>query len=176
MLTALVSRSVTAAMKLKIMKLVPLAAALAAAFAISACSTIRSYHGYVPERSDAPDTAVIGEDTKATVLTKFGEPSTLGTFDGDIWYYISARTQQRAFLSQKTVWRQVVAVRFDESGTVSEVRVADVDDAISVAHVNRVTPTRGKTLSLLQQLFGNIGRLPAPNQGPGAPGGPNVQR
>ena len=140
--------------------------------AASACSTVRSYHGYVPERGEPPENAAIGEDTKASVLAKFGEPSTLGTFDGDVWYYISARTQQRAFFSQKTVWRSVVAIHFDPSGVVDEVRQNDVDDAIRVAHVNRITPTRGKTLSLLEQLFGNIGRLPAPNQGPGGPGGP----
>lgn len=149
--------------------IVKLAAAVLMA-ALGACSTVRSYHGYVPERGESPESAIVGEDTKATVLTKFGEPSTLGTFDGDIWYYIAARTRQRAFLSQKTVWRQVIALRFDDSGVLAEVRVADVDDGIKVAHVNRVTPTRGRTLSLLEQLFGNIGRLPAPSQGPGAPG------
>ena len=56
-------------------------------------------------------------------------------------------------------------------------RTRDLYDGRRVAIVDRQTPTRGRELSLLEQLLGNIGRLPADSftgeeNLPGGAGGP----
>ncbi|MEL7030494.1 MAG: outer membrane protein assembly factor BamE [Pseudomonadota bacterium] len=155
-----------------------------AAAALAACTPVRSYHGYVLERAnldedEAPETvtvtADVGVDTKQTVLVKYGEPSTLSTFDGNIWYYISARERRYAFFRDKTTWRRVVAVHFNEQGSVEAVREYDLEDGREVVMVSRETPTKGKELTLLEQIFGNVGQLPAPGAGDaGGPGGPRA--
>jgi len=148
----------------------------------AACTPVRSYHGYVLERTDKDDEtetkaveAKIGVDTRESVLAAFGEPSTLSTFDGNVWYYISSRERRYAFFKDKTTWRQIVAIRFDGAGRVASVDQFDLEDGRQLALVSRVTPTKGKELTFLEQIFGNVGQLPAPGAGDvGGPGGPGI--
>lgn len=143
-----------------------------AATALSGCVTIRSSHGYVLERGESSVAAEAGVDTKETVLARYGEPSTIAAFDPNVWYYISSLEQQRAFLKERTSVRKVVAVKFAQNGKVEKVENFSLDDGEEISLVKRVTPTRGKEMSFLEQLLGNVGRLPAPQPGQGgAPGG-----
>ena len=73
--------------------------------------------------------------------------------------------------------RRIVAIEFDDGGTVSNVEEYDLADGRNVNLVGRETPTRGRELTILEQLFGNIGRLPTEQLGgdrnlPGGAGGP----
>ena len=166
-------------------RLVALAALSAA---LCACTPVRSYHGYVLERTSEdgfqdqdggsdlkPVTAEIGADSKETILAKYGEPSTISTFNGDIWYYISSRERRYAFFEDKTTWRQIVAIHFGPGGLVAQVKDYGLEDGRELALVGRETPTKGKELTLLEQIFGNVGQLPAPGGGDvGGPGGPEA--
>ncbi|MEM8986409.1 MAG: outer membrane protein assembly factor BamE [Pseudomonadota bacterium] len=139
--------------------------------AAAACSPVKHYHGYSLERDQVEEgiTAEVGLDTKSSVLSKYGEPSTIGAFDPNVWYYIAGRREQRAFYKPKRTWSSVVAIRFDNRGAVSEVFTRDLADAKDLALVRRETPTRGKELSFLEQLLGNVGQLPTTAEG--GPGG-----
>jgi len=65
-----------------------------------------------------------------------------------------------------------VAIHFDPSGVVEDVKVYGPDDARQVKLVDRTTPTAGKEITVLQQLLGNVGRFnTAPGAGPVVPGG-----
>jgi outer membrane protein assembly factor BamE (lipoprotein component of BamABCDE complex) len=105
-----------------------------------------------------------GVDDKGSVLNVLGSPSNVSTFGTDAWYYISRKTESLAFFEKKVLDQRVVAIKFDDSGVVSEVQRYDSDDARAVAINERITPTRGKQLSLLQQLFGNLGRFSKQNE------------
>ena len=53
----------------------------------------------------------------------------------------------------------------------------DVSDSRQVNYVSRTTPTRGRELTLLEQVLGNVGRLPTDQLSrqdnlPGGAGGP----
>ena len=52
-----------------------------------------------------------------------------------------------------------VAIDFDSAGRVSDVRRYGLDDGREIQPVDRATPTKGREVTLLQQLFGNIGRF-----------------
>ena len=54
----------------------------------------------------------------------------------------------------------MLVVAFDGNGRVSGTRTYTLADARDVDPVDRVTPTEGRELTLLQQLLGNIGRFP----------------
>lgn len=134
--------------------------ALAAA-AAQGCVSVRSSHGYVLERGETELTARPGIDTKESVLAKYGEPSMIGTFDPNSWYYMASTEQSRAFFKPETTSRRIVAFRFDEEGFVKNVEDYTLEDGMEINLVSRVTPTRGKELTFWEQLLGNVGQLPA---------------
>lgn len=133
---------------------------MAALALTAACDPIRRTHGYVPQEGKLASVQ-IGTDNKAQVAGKIGQPTTTGTFDNDEWFYISRQTVERAFLEPKVVSQQVVAVGFNEDGVASSVDRYGIEDGKVVNLVTRTTPTRGKRLTFLQQLLGNIGRFNA---------------
>jgi len=130
-------------------------AILSVAAAASACTPIVRRHGYVAE--ETPLSAIQPEvDTKSSVLENFGNPSTTGVFEKETWYYITNVRQQLGYLQPEASARSIVAVRFDDSGTVSEVETFDLSDSRQVNLVGRTTPTRGRELTILEQLLGNV--------------------
>lgn len=151
-------------------------AVLTLAVAASACTPIVRRHGYVPE--ETPLSAIQPMvDTKSTVLDRYGNPSTSGVFDAETWYYITNVREQLGYLQPQSSARSIVAVQFNGAGVVSRVETYDLDDARDFAIVSRKTPTRGRELSILEQLLGNVGRLPSDQIGgqdnlPGGAGGP----
>lgn len=149
---------------------------LAAGVLISAtgCVSVRTSHGYILERGETEVSGRIGLDTKESILAKYGEPSMVGTFDPNAWYYLASFDQSRAFFRPRVTSREVVAFRFDEAGLVKSVDQIHVDDGIAVKLASRETPTRGKELSVWEQLLGNVGQLPAGGLGgeEQSPGGP----
>ncbi len=146
-----------------------------AALAAACTPTVRR-HGYVPESE--PLTAITaGEDTRATVLARYGNPSTAGVFEENVWYYVTDVREQLGFLAPSSSARLIVVVEFDDEGVVNSVESIDLDASRDVALVDRETPTRGRELTILEQILGNVGRLPTDQIGgqenlPGGAGGP----
>jgi len=63
-------------------------------------------------------------------------------------------------------------VEFDPKGNVAGTRRYSLKDGRVVAWVSRETPTRGRELTFLEQMFGNFGRFSnVPAAGKGGPGG-----
>ena len=99
-----------------------------------------------------------GVDDKTSVMERLGSPTNVGTFQTDVWYYISSREEQTSFYMPETIDRKVLAITFDASGKVANIENYTLEHGKQIAFVDRETPTRGKEMTLLQQLFGNIGR------------------
>jgi outer membrane protein assembly factor BamE (lipoprotein component of BamABCDE complex) len=139
-----------------------------------ACAPVQNQRGYVPNQ-EAITSIQVGTDTKEMVSMKLGEPSTLATFGGDTWYYISAQVEQNAFFAPRAIERNILAVEFGGDGKVTGLQRFTLADGRIVDFQTRETPTRGRTLTILQQFFnavpGNIG-TPGQNQGPGGPNAP----
>ena len=127
---------------------------------LAACEPIRRSHGYTPRPGQIAEVTV-GTDGKAEVAGKIGRPTTVGTFDQSEWYYISRSTESRAFLEPRVVSQEVVVVAFTEDGIAESVDRYGLEDGRVVNLVTRTTPTRGKRLTFLQQLLGNIGKFNA---------------
>jgi outer membrane protein assembly factor BamE (lipoprotein component of BamABCDE complex) len=116
-----------------------------------------------------------GVSSRADVQALLGSPSHAGTFSDDNWYYISGVTQQRPGRSMALRSQRVVVVAFNPAGTVAEVRQLSQADMPRVDFVQRETPTPGTERSLLQALFGNVGRVGPAAGGSTVPtGGPTA--
>ncbi|MBS7813153.1 outer membrane protein assembly factor BamE [Roseococcus pinisoli] len=110
-----------------------------------------------------------GVTTRSDVQALLGSPSQTSTFTDDSWYYFSSSTQLRPGRTLAVRDERVVAVNFGPEGTVTGVREIGEGDMPRVSFVSRETPTPGNDRSILQALFGNIGRF---NSGPmGGAGG-----
>src|SRR5690606_34120896 len=124
----------------------------------AACSADVDSNGYVFRDGDITDIRP-GAQTKEGVLQALGTPSSRAPFDDNVWYYIGERNQQVAFFDPELIDRQVLVVRFDDTGFVESTEVLTKEDGNQVALVNRETPTAGHELTFLEQLLGNIGRF-----------------
>ena len=134
----------------------------AMALAVAACSTNIAHRGYLAK--PGAFSQVHEGMAKSEVQGILGSPSTTAgvNFQGDSYYYISSTTEQRAFLNAKEVDRQVIAIRFDQNDQVASLGQYGLEDGKIVDINSRTTPTKGRELTILQQLFGNIG---APSAG-----------
>lgn len=135
------------------------AAALTVMLAMSACVPIVDYHGYLP-RSEDIQRVQVGQ-SKTEIQSILGSPSTTATIEreGDTYYYISSVVEKLAFFEPEVVDREILAVRFGPDNRVSNFGHYGLEDGRVVNFVDRKTPTRGRELTILQQLFQNIGRF-----------------
>ena len=134
--------------------------ALAAVAALAACEETYTNHGFTPQIAEL-ETIVQGTDTRGSVLRKLGRPSSISSFDSNSWFYEASRVERYAFYEPKVVDRTVVTVNFDDAGLVERVGRYGVEDGRVIDLVTRTTPTYGRELTVLQQIFGNLGRFNA---------------
>src|SRR5215217_9286072 len=93
-----------------------LAVALALGLPLAGCFSETYQKGYlIPE--GALEQIPIGA-SQEQVLIVLGTPSTVATVSGEVFYYISQRSEQTSFLPQKVVDQRVVAVYFDKNRRV----------------------------------------------------------
>jgi Small protein A (tmRNA-binding) len=130
----------------------------ASLLASSACAPITSYSGFQAIESNPKDVKV-GTDTKSTVRGKLGSPSATSTFDPNVWFYMNQIKQRVAFRKPQVIARNVTAITFNkESEQVESVNNYTLKDGKVIAFNGRETPTRGRELTILEQLLGNVGR------------------
>jgi outer membrane protein assembly factor BamE (lipoprotein component of BamABCDE complex) len=130
---------------------------------LAACSTggttggigKTTYHGYVVPET-ALEQAPVGS-SRDQVLIALGSPSTTADFGGEVFYYISqTRRQSVAFMPEKVVDQRVLAVYFDESGTVERIADYGMKDGKIFDFITATTPTRGRDDNFLQQVMGGL--------------------
>lgn len=135
-------------------------AAVVLAGALVACSSIYRNHGYVPNDDDLAQLE-IGKDTQETAGAKVGRPSTSGLLDGNDWYFVQSRYEQRGALAEKEVDRQVVALYFNDSGKLENVEKWGLERGQIVPLSRRVTQSSVRSLGVLRQIFASFGRVTA---------------
>jgi outer membrane protein assembly factor BamE (lipoprotein component of BamABCDE complex) len=135
-----------------------IAAAGCLALALAGCSPVINVRGYVPDE-DRLATITPKQTKRAEVERALGSPSTVSPFNDKVWYYMTETTEQVAFFDPDVLERKVIAIVFDEGDIVEDVVTYTEADGQKVKIVSRTTPTAGNEVTILQQLFGNIGRF-----------------
>jgi outer membrane protein assembly factor BamE (lipoprotein component of BamABCDE complex) len=126
--------------------------------ALSACAPVINTRGQQPD-PDVLAKIEAGTTSQRDVERALGTPSTKGVFRENVWYYMSERTERTAFFAPELLERKIIAVVFDKVGVVEDIVTYTENDKQEIALVARITPTAGNELSIIQQLFGNIGRF-----------------
>lgn len=130
----------------------------------AACTPTNFYQGFQAIDA-APNDVKVGTDNRSTVLARLGTPTATDSFDKNTVFYLSQVSNKTAFYHPRVVKRDVVAITFDkDSQAVSAVNIYTLRDGRVIAYNNRETPTRGREMTILEQLFGSlssVGTLPS---------------
>ncbi len=144
-------------------RLLPSRALAAAAIAVAAlsagaCTATVNQRGYLPQDAAKFSAVRPGVDTRDSVAALLGSPSNVSTFGDSVWYYVSDTQEDFMFFRPETVDRQIVAIAFAADGRVARVERSGLENGVDVAFSDDETPTKGREMTILQQLFGTIGR------------------
>ncbi len=131
---------------------------------LQACAPVIDNRGYIFDQRQI-DGLKKGSTTKQAVQNNFGSPSTQTKLNGSAFYYIHSRFVTESYRAPKEVDRKVLAIYFAANDTIRDYAVYGLDDGIIVPIIERTTQTQGQELSVLGQIFGNLGRF-----GDNAPG------
>jgi outer membrane protein assembly factor BamE (lipoprotein component of BamABCDE complex) len=137
---------------------------------LAACDNIADLRGFAPTPG-AVDKLEVGTQSREDIQRLIGSPSSVATFNPNVWYYISEKQEywgpSRPWISEQSV----IQITFNETGRVQNIKYFDLKDAQNITMVARITPTSGKELTVLEQILGNVGKFSGPRQSgnPGAP-------
>ena len=128
--------------------------ALGCALALAACSSFSEtlQRGYVLPEGGLEQIPVGA--TQEQVLIVLGTPSTVATVNGEVFYYISQKTERAAaFLPHEIVDQRVVAVYFDKERKVEKLSNYGIKDGKVFDFVSNTTATGGADLNYLRNVL-----------------------
>lgn len=133
---------------------------LAVAFVIvmAGCSPIVRNHGYAPSDADLA-LLTVGVDTRDTVAESVGRPAAQGLLNDAGWFYVQSRFEHIGPREPREVDRQVVAISFDEAGTVTNIERFGLEQGRIVPLSRRVTESNIRSFSFIRQLLSGVGRF-----------------
>ena len=126
----------------------------------SLVSPIVENRGYVFD-DELLNKVVLDQSIASDVIDLLGSPSTTSYIDASTWYYIYSKAETTAFYHPEITDRRVLAISFNNENKVNNLKYYSLEDGKVITYVDRQTPTRGRELTVIQQLFGNLGRLGA---------------
>jgi outer membrane protein assembly factor BamE (lipoprotein component of BamABCDE complex) len=137
---------------------------------LASCETIIDQRGFAPTPGSV-EKLEVGTQSREDVVRLIGSPSSVATFNPNVWYYISQKEETYAFFRPVMLEQNVMQLNFNDSGRLQTMKKYDIKDGQDVDMVSRITPTAGKELTILEQIMGNVGRFSGPKQdsNPGAP-------
>ncbi|MBW8733197.1 MAG: outer membrane protein assembly factor BamE [Asticcacaulis sp.] len=128
------------------------------ALSLSACAPTLAHHGYLAYDAK-PATDIKVGDSKDSVVDRLGQPSQTSVYDPTEWYYIDQVSMKMTYKMPKVTSRSVTVVDFDKSNdTVKSVRTLSLADGRDLKPNPATTPTRGRSLTALEQILGTVGR------------------
>jgi outer membrane protein assembly factor BamE (lipoprotein component of BamABCDE complex) len=112
-----------------------------------------------------------GASTREDVMAALGSPSTQSDFGPETWYYVSTVKESEAFFKPTITQQKVLRVQFSDAGVVQKIENYDLSQSKNIQIVDKVTPTEGHKLGVIEQIVGNLGRFnkPSDSTGPTTP-------
>src|SRR6202140_2819323 len=120
--------------------------------ALGACTGEQFQKGYILPPG-ALEQIPIGA-SQDQVLIVMGTPSTVATLNGEVFYYISQRSDRPlAFMNDKIVDQRVIAIYFDKNRQVRRLANYGLKDGMIFDFISRTTPTSGQEINYVAPLF-----------------------
>jgi outer membrane protein assembly factor BamE (lipoprotein component of BamABCDE complex) len=119
------------------------------------CAPTVQVHGYVPSEADLSRIRP-GFDDAGSVEEILGRPSSGGVLRDSAWYYVQSTVESFTYHAPEVIDRKVIAVNFNQAGTVTGVKRYGLQDGRVVDLETRTTETGGREMGMVEQLFGNL--------------------
>jgi outer membrane protein assembly factor BamE (lipoprotein component of BamABCDE complex) len=130
--------------------------AAAIGLALAACAETVTKHGHHFQENDLK--AVNSGMSQEQVRTALGTPTTTAVVgSGSAYYYISSTQAQTSFFKPVEKDRKVLAVYFNQLGSVDRVSHYGIKDGKVFDYARQKTPTPSKDEGILKALFRNLG-------------------
>ncbi len=134
------------------------AVALGLGLSLSGCSSTVTRHGHLFQENDLQQVqpGMSQEQVKLTL----GTPTTTSTAgNANAYYYMSSTMKQSSFMAPNETDRQVVAIYFNQVGSVERVANYGMKDGKVFDTISRTTPSANQNDDgILKQLFRNLGQ------------------
>ncbi|MCW5733879.1 MAG: outer membrane protein assembly factor BamE [Enhydrobacter sp.] len=138
--------------------------------AVAGCESIVDQRGFAATPGSV-EKLEIETQSREDVVRLIGSPSTVATFNPNVWYYIAQKQEYYAFFKPAMLQQDVMQLNFNDAGRLASIKKYELADSRDIEMVSRITPTAGKEITVLEQIMGNVGRFTGPKQdsNPGAP-------
>ena len=130
---------------------------------LGGCTKVADRMGYVMDET-LVSAIQPGVDNRDSVQNTLGRPTFTGQFNSNDWYYVTRQTKNLAFNMPRVQSQSIVRVRFDQAGNVTAIDRRGMEYVAMIHPDKDKTPTLGRTRSLLEELFGNIGAVGSSGQ------------
>ena len=125
------------------------------------CSKVVEHNG-IPTNEEKFQKLDIGKSTKSQVKKILGEPLIVDNQLVDTWIYFSQKIEKVAFFEPKLSSRKVILLSFKNSTLIKKETFSQEDSKIFEISTKKVV-SGGRKLTVLQQIFGNIGNFSSQN-------------
>ena len=125
------------------------------------CSKIVVQNG-VPTNDEIFQQLNIGKTTKSKVKKILGEPLMIDNQLVETWIYFSQKIEKFAFFEPKLSSRKVILLSFKNNILIKKESFSQKDSKIIEISTKKVI-SGGRKLTVLQQIFGNIGNFSSQN-------------
>ena len=110
---------------------------------ISACNLnkVVNHHG-VHFLKKKQELLLVNKSNKNDILEILGPPSTIGTFDNDVWFYIERKSSTKGVMSfgKKTIFtNNVLIIEIDKRGLLMEKKFFDKDKMMKIKRIEKTT-------------------------------------
>jgi outer membrane protein assembly factor BamE (lipoprotein component of BamABCDE complex) len=137
-----------------------LTATLVVAVALAACATETTKHGHLFTEADVQ--RVQAGMSAEQVTAALGSPDTTSAAGGQAFYYISSTSQGASFLQPTEIDRTVLAVYFNDLGSVDQVANYSMKDGRVFDKIARTTPAAKRDKSFIESIFRGVGKKKNP--------------
>ncbi|MFN7038120.1 MAG: outer membrane protein assembly factor BamE [Alphaproteobacteria bacterium] len=98
-------------------------------------------------------------NNKQDALNILGSPSSVSSFGGETWYYISSKEESVAFFNPKLIEQYVIALKFDNNDNLSDIKQYDLKDGVEIEFKEDFTHTGGDKRGVIKNMINNMGRF-----------------
>ena len=126
-------------------------------FFLSACSSdvFLVHTGNMPPEEKI-EKVKVGQ-TQSQVEEILGSPSAVSTLDSNEWIYMSSTLKKVAFFKPKIMDRNILAIRFDKNGTVTDIAKLDKESGRQISIDTDKTESEGHKIGFFKKYFGGVG-------------------
>ena len=125
------------------------------------CSKIVEHNG-IPTNEEKFQKLDIGKSTKSQVKKILGDPLIIDNKFEETWIYFSQKIEKVAFFEPKLSSRKVILLSFKNNILIKKETFSQKDSKIIEISTKKVI-SGGRKLTVLQQIFGNIGNFSSQN-------------